>query len=91
MDEELDPGLRAAAVTHVLRAIHTDRQDAEVVDAAPVDEGYLVGVKAAPRGYISTAKYALVTLDDGGTVVDSESCTGQALRAAIAEESEEEP
>ena len=90
MDEELDPDLRTAAVTHVLREIHTDRQEGEVVDAAPVDEGYLVGVKAAPRGYISTAKYALVTLDGGGSVVESESCTGQTLRQAIAEESDDE-
>ena len=90
MDEELDPDLRTAATEHVLRAVYPDRLEAEVVDAAPVDGGYLVGVKAAPRGYVSTAKYALVTLDGGGSVAESESCTGQALREAIAEESEEE-
>ena len=91
MDEELDldPDLRAAATEHVLSAVYPDRLEAEAVDAAPLDGGYLVGVKAAPRGYVSTAKYALVTLD-GGAVVESESCTGRALRAAIAEESDDE-
>ena len=92
MDEELDldPDLRAAATEHVLRAVYPDRLEAEVIDAAPLDGGYLVGVKAAPRGYVSTAKYALVTLDAGGAVAESESCTGKALREAIAEESDDE-
>lgn len=84
MDPTLDPRTREAVVEHVLRAVHPDRLEAEVVDAAPVGDGLLVGVKVAPRGFVSTAKYALVTVDEEGRIVDAEACTGRELRRRLA-------
>lgn len=70
-------------VKHVLREVHPDRVEGEVVGTAPVDGGLRVGVKVHPRSFFSTAKYALVTVDDEGQVVDSEACTGRELRRAV--------
>lgn len=82
MDETLPDEARSAALSHVLREVHPDRLEAEVVEAVPEGDRWLVGVKAHPRGYLSSAKYALVTVDDGA-VVDSEACTGGELRERI--------
>ena len=86
--EDLDRDVRTAVIEHVLREVYPDRQEAEVVDTAPTSEGLLVGVKAAPNGYLSTAKYALVTVDDG-RIADVETCTGKVLRETLAKEDEE--
>lgn len=80
---ELDADTEKAVTRHVLREVHPDRLDADVVDAVPTDDGHLVGVKVAPRGYLSTAKYALVQVDDGA-VVGAEACTGRTLRRELA-------
>jgi hypothetical protein len=95
--DDLPPAIRRSALTHALRAVHPDRKEAEVEDvvsgvtvgddpgAGPddPDTGHLVGVKVHPRGYLSTAKYALVTVDDEGAVVDAEACTRWELRRRI--------
>ena len=88
MDGDLDRDARAAVIEHVLRDVYPDRQEAEIVDTAPTSEGLLVGVKAAPNGYLSTAKYALVTVD-GGRIADAEPCTGKTLRRELEEQDEE--
>lgn len=74
-DDRTGPDPGEVAVAHVLREVHPDRLDATVVGSTPVDGGHLVGVKVAPRGYFSTAKYALVTVDQDGGVVDAEPTT----------------
>ena len=80
---DLPPERRRAVVRHVLAAVYPDRLEASVVGTADDDAGLLVGVKAHPRGYISTAKYALVTVDADGQVVGGERCTGRELRRAL--------
>ncbi len=86
VDDELDPAVREAATDHVLRVVHPDRREAEVVGMAPADGGVLVGVKVHPRGYLSTAKYALVTVDADGRVVDAKACSGRELRRELERE-----
>lgn len=88
VDGELDPDVRTAAIERVLRELYPDRQEAEIVDTAPVGGGHLVGVKASPNGYLSTAKYALVTVEDG-RIDDVEPCSGKELRRELPEEDEE--
>lgn len=83
MGQDIAPAVREAVLAHVLREVHPDRLEAEVLDAAPLDDGHLVGVKAAPRGYLSTARYALVTVDEGGRVVDAEACSRRAIRREL--------
>lgn len=83
--DELDPDVRETITRHVLREVHPDRLDAEVIDDAATDDGFLVGVKVPPRGYLSTAKYALVTVENG-RVVDAEACSGKTLRRKLASE-----
>ncbi|PSQ16847.1 hypothetical protein BRD00_09740 [Halobacteriales archaeon QS_8_69_26] len=70
-----DPDPGKAAVRHVLQEVFPDRLEASVIGSTSRDGTVLVGVKAAPRGYFSTAKYALVTVDAAGQVVDAESTT----------------
>lgn len=89
MDEELAPDVREAVIETVRRELYPDRRDAEILDATPTDGGLLVGVKAAPNGYISTAKYALVTVDDDGTIVDAESRSGKTLRRELSDSTDE--
>jgi len=88
VDEGLDPATRKAVIEHVLREIHPGRQEGTIRDTAPLPGGALVGVKVAPKGYVSTAKYALVTVEDG-EITAAESCSGQTLRREIAEQAEE--
>lgn len=83
MDESLSPDTRAAVLAHVLRAVHPDRREAEVAEVALADDELLVGVKVLPRGYLSTARYALVTVDADGEVVAAEACTGRELHRAL--------
>jgi len=83
VDEHLDPDVRSAVIEHVLADVYPDRREAEIVDAAPLRGGYRVGVKAPPKGYISTAKYALVTVEDG-RIVAADPCSGKALRRELA-------
>lgn len=84
--DDLDSGRRDAVVDHVLDAVHPDRREGEVVGTAPRDGGLLVGVKVHPRGYLSTAKYALVTLDADGQVVDATACSGRKVRRELERE-----
>jgi len=86
--DELAPAVRTAVIKHVLRELYPDRREGTVVETAPLSDGMLVGVKVAPSGYISTAKYALVTVEDG-QVSDAEPCSGKTLRQELAEQSEE--
>jgi hypothetical protein len=84
---ELPRAARAAALERVLRRVHPDRREAEVVGAVTTDRGHRVGVKVHPKGYLSTAKYALVTVGEG-EVTDAEACTGRELRRALAGEAD---
>lgn len=83
MDESLDDATRERVREHVLASVHPDRREAEVVAVEPTAHGARVGVKAHPRGYLSTAKYALVTVDADGKVTAAEACTGRELRADL--------
>ena len=85
MAVDAPPAVREAAVDHVLASVHPDRLAAEAVGTAPLSGGTLVGVKAAPRGYVSTAKYALVTVDADGEVLDARGCTGREMREQLDE------
>ena len=82
MEVELSEETRDAVLRHVLSEVHPDRLEAEVVATAPRGNGFWVGVKVAPRGYISNAKYALVTVEDGA-VVAAEACTGDDIRQSL--------
>lgn len=75
---------RTTALQHVLSTVYPDRLSGSVRGTKRTDDGLLVGVKVDPRGYVSTAKYALVTVGDDGRVVDAESVTGSELRRALA-------
>lgn len=83
MTSEPSADARERAVEHVLREVHPDRTEGEVIGTAPVDRGHLVGVKLRPRSFFSTAAYALVTVDDDGRVVEADECTGRELRRAV--------
>jgi hypothetical protein len=83
VDEDIDPDVRTAAIERVLGDVYPDRRDAEVVDAVPLDGRYVIGVKAAPNGYVSTAKYGLVTVDENGRVLNVEDCSGKTLRREL--------
>jgi hypothetical protein len=80
---ELAPDTRQRVLEHVLRDVHPDRIEAEVVGVAPAADGLRVGVKAHPRGYLSSASYAVVTVDGERTVTESEPCTGGELGRAL--------
>lgn len=71
------------AVDHVLTTVYPGRHEGEVVGAHETTDGTVVGVKVAPAGYISTAKYALVTVDFTGDVVAAEECTKRELDARL--------
>lgn len=86
MDDELPPDAREAALEYVLREVHPDGLEAEVIGARETDGGHLVGVKAPARGYLGTAAYALVTVDSEGRVVDAEERTGRAVRRELGAE-----
>jgi hypothetical protein len=83
---ELPAATRAAVLEHVLEQVHPRRREAEVVGMTPEGDGVVVGVKAHPRGYISVAKYALVTVDGSGDVVDAEACTGVTVRRRLSDD-----
>jgi hypothetical protein len=83
MDADPPEPVRETAREHVLSVVHPDRLTAEVVTAAPGDAGWRVGVKAAPRGYLSVARYAVVTLDGDAAVVAADACTRPEMRAAL--------
>jgi len=78
---DVDP--EEVAVGHVLQEVYPDRREATAIGSAPADDHVLVGVQAAPRGYFSTAKYALVTVDADGTVVDAETTTRSGLQRRL--------
>lgn len=82
MNVDLDESTREAVLNHVLSSVHPDRLEAEIVATAPRGDDVRVGVKVQPRGYVSTAKYALVTVEDG-EIVDAKACTGGELRTAV--------
>ncbi len=83
MTPDLSDAIRERAVKHVLREVHPGHTEGEVVGTAPVEGGLLIGVHVHPRGFFSTAKYALVTVDGDGRVVEAEACTGRELRWAV--------
>jgi hypothetical protein len=84
VNEGLPADTRRRVLQHVLRRVHPDRREAEVVGVRPaVDGGRLLGVKAHPRGYLSSASYALVTVDEDGAVIGAEACTGRELRRVL--------
>lgn len=56
--------VRASLIERISIEVYPDRQEAEIVETPPIAEGLLVGVKTA-NGSLSTAKDALVTVDDG--------------------------
>lgn len=76
MVDELPPAVREAVVERVLREVYPDRTEATVVGSTVADGGRRVAVKAHPNGYLSSAKYALVTVVDG-RVTDAEACSGR--------------
>lgn len=80
---DVQESARERAVRHVLHEVHPSRREGSVVGTVPVDDGLLVGVQVKPRGFISTAKYALVTVDDDGRVVRAEPATGREVRRAV--------
>lgn len=82
------PATREAAVEHVLREVYPGRLEAEVAGTATDERGPLVGVKVHPRGYLSTAKYALVVLDGEGAVLAAERCSGRDLRRELGPDEE---
>lgn len=84
MDADLPASVRETATEHVLSVVLPDRLSAEVVAAAASGDGWRVGVKAAPRGYLSSARYAVVTVDGEGAVVAADACTRPELRTALA-------
>lgn len=83
MSPSLPDAVRTQVLEHVLREVHPDRRAGEVVGSIRADDGLLVGVKLSPRGFFSTATYALVTVDEDGRVVDARPCTGQELRRTV--------
>jgi hypothetical protein len=86
VDGALSATTRAAVLEYVLERVHPRRREAEVVGVAPEGDGVVVGVKAHPCGYVSVAKYALVTVDGSGDVVDAEACTGVTLRRRLSDD-----
>lgn len=86
VDGALPPATRATVLEHVLEQVHPRRREAEVLGVASEGDGIVVGVKAHPLGYISVAKYALVTVDGSGDVVDAEACTGVTLRRRLSDD-----
>jgi hypothetical protein len=80
---ELAPDTRKRVLEHVLEDVHPDHAEAEVVGVAPAERGHRVGVKAHPRGYLSSASYAVVAVDGERTVTESEPCTGRELRLTL--------
>lgn len=78
--DDLDASIRETAIEHVLEHIHDDRLKGHVIGASTTTDGHHIGVEIEPRGFISTAKYALVTVSANGDVLEAEACSGQELR-----------
>ncbi|WP_135820872.1 hypothetical protein [Halostella litorea] len=88
MGEGLNPETRTAVIKHVLRELYPKREEGTILETVTLPNGVLVGVKVAPKGYISTAKYALVTVEDG-KVINAKRCSGKTLRRELTEQAEE--